>query len=146
MHNKGRFIFMVSFDSFAPRDGMPIYLQIIKHIKSGMVAGEIQSGDELPSRRMLSAMLGINPNTIQKAYRILEDEGLIESHAGAKSYMVFEDRSLADVRRELVADCIGDAVAGLRSLGIDKDTALQLVATAWDALPSKNAEGSASEQ
>lgn len=137
---------MVSFDSFAPRDGAPIYLQIIMHIKSGMVAGEIKNGDELPSRRVLSATLGINPNTIQKAYRILEDEGLIESHAGAKSYMVFGNDALADVRRELVADCIGAAVAGLRGLGIDKEAALQLIEKAWDATPSSTADGTAGER
>lgn len=137
---------MVSFNSFTPRDGVPIYLQIIKHIKSGMVAGEIQSGDELPSRRMLSAMLGINPNTIQKAYRMLEDEGLIESHAGAKSYMVFGDAALADVRRELVAECVGNTVAGLCGLGIDKDMALRLIAEAWENILSKKADGAADDQ
>ncbi len=137
---------MVSFNSFTPRDGVPIYLQIIKHIKSGMVAGEIQSGDELPSRRMLSAMLGINPNTIQKAYRMLEEEGLIESHAGAKSYMVFGDAALADVRRELVAECVGNTVAGLCGLGIDKDMALRLIAEAWENILSKKADGAADDQ
>ena len=80
---------MVSFDSFIAVDGVPIYLQIVKHIKSGIVSGTIVSGDEVPSRRVLSALLGVNPNTIQKAYKMLEEDGLMESHSGAKSYMVF---------------------------------------------------------
>ena len=59
---------MISFDSFIAQDGVPIYLQIVKHIKSGIVSGTVVNGDEVPSRRVLSALLGVNPNTIQKAY------------------------------------------------------------------------------
>ena len=48
-----------------PDSGTPIYLQIIDFIKGGLAAGTIVYGDELPSRRVLSAILGINPNTVQ---------------------------------------------------------------------------------
>ena len=57
----------------------------MRYVKRGVVSGAIVDGDELPSRRVVSALLGVNPNTVQKAYRALEDEGLIESHTGAKS-------------------------------------------------------------
>ena len=67
---------MLSFDNFLQTEGMPIYLQIIRYIKQGLVAGTVQDGEELPSRRVLSALLAVNPNTIQKAYRILEEEEL----------------------------------------------------------------------
>ena len=60
---------MVSFEGFRAEDGSPIYLQIIRYIKQGVVSGEIADGDELPSRRVLSAILGLNPNTVQKACR-----------------------------------------------------------------------------
>ena len=63
---------MISFDGFTIEDGSPIYLQIILYIKRCIIAGTIVDGDELPSRRVLSALLGVNPNTIQKAYRLLE--------------------------------------------------------------------------
>ena len=78
---------MVSFDAFRAVDGTPVYLQIIRYIKRGAVAGTIRDGDELPSRRVLSALLGINPNTVQKAFHLLEEEQLIESRTGAKSCM-----------------------------------------------------------
>lgn len=67
---------MVSFEGFRAVDGVPIYLQIQTYIRRGCVAGTIRDGDELPSRRVLSALLGVNPNTVQKAFRLLEDEGL----------------------------------------------------------------------
>ena len=78
---------MVSFEDMKLEEGSPIYLQIIHHLKMGIAAGTVQDGEELPSRRTLSALLGVNPNTIQKAFRILEEEGLIVSHVGAKSFV-----------------------------------------------------------
>lgn len=50
---------MVSFEAFRAVDGTPVYLQIINFIKRGAIAGTIRDGDELPSRRVLSALLGI---------------------------------------------------------------------------------------
>ena len=52
---------MVSFSSFRAVGGTPIYLQIQNFIRRGCIAGTIQNGDELPSRRVLSALLGVNP-------------------------------------------------------------------------------------
>ena len=63
---------MISFDSFIPDKILPIYLQIILFIKRGIIGGTIKNGDELPSRRVLSALLGVNPNTVQKAFAPLE--------------------------------------------------------------------------
>ena len=80
---------MVSFEGFKPDGSEPIYLQIVNHVKRGIVSGEIPDGDELPSRRMLSALLGVNPNTVQKACRMLEEEGILVSHAGSKSFVTF---------------------------------------------------------
>ena len=67
---------MISFQAFRQTDGTPIYLQIIRYIQQGLAAGTIRDGDELPSRRVLSALLAVNPNTVQKAFRLLEDERL----------------------------------------------------------------------
>ena len=67
-------------------DGTPIYLQILLFIKRGIIAGTVVNGDELPSRRVLSALLGVNPNTVQKAYRLLEEDGLKTAQAWAEMY------------------------------------------------------------
>ena len=78
---------MISFQAFRQTDGTPIYLQILRYIQQGLAAGTVRDGDELPSRRVVSALLAVNPNTVQKAFRLLEDEGLVVSRAGAKSYV-----------------------------------------------------------
>ena len=74
---------MIRFEEMKLDENSPIYMQIIDFIRGGLAAGTIVYGDELPSRRMLSAILGINPNTVQKAYAMLEAGELIRSHTGA---------------------------------------------------------------
>ena len=123
---------MISFDEFVPVAGVPIYLQILRYIQRGAAAGRIQNGDELPSRRVLSAVLGVNPNTVQKAYRLLEEKGLIRSHSGAKSCMVLTDESVRAIRQELLESEVRTLVTAMRQTGASKESALALVETLWE--------------
>ena len=130
---------MIQFDSFRAQNGLPIYLQILRYIKRGIVSGDITDGDALPSRRMLSAMLGVNPNTVQKAYRILEEEGLITSQAGAKSVIVLTEERRAQIRRELLQDDVRETAFALRGMGLSLEEAISLLTQCWD-LPSLSDE------
>ena len=67
---------MLSFSHLSLADGVPIYQQILRYVKLGIAGGTIAHGEELPSRRVVSALLGVNPNTVQKAYRLLEGRAL----------------------------------------------------------------------
>ena len=122
---------MISFDQFILEDGVPIYLQILIYIKRGIIAGVIGNNDELPSRRVLSALLGVNPNTIQKAYRLLEEEGLIQSHSGAKSYMVLSRDTVERVRGELLENDARSIVSAMRQMGLSKAEAVNLIEKYW---------------
>ncbi len=123
---------MVSFEALRTVDGTPVYLQIINFIKRGAIAGKIRDGDELPSRRVLSALLGINPNTVQKAFHLLEEEHLMESRTGAKSYMTLPPDILDALRREVLSDELRTMARTLRQLGISRDEALRLIEQAWE--------------
>ena len=122
---------MISFENFMMTDGSPIYLQILLYIKRGIIAGIICDGDELPSRRVLSALLGVNPNTVQKAYKLLEDEGLIASRAGAKSCVVVTEQKLAEIRTELLEADAKDAIAKLKLMGVLQEEAHALIDKYW---------------
>ena len=113
-------------------EGIPIYQQILLYLKRGAVAGIIHNGDELPSRRALSALLGVNQNTVQKAYRQLEEEGLIHSHTGAKSCMVINDRQIARIRTELLENDAKSVVQSMKQMGLSKAEALCLIEDFWD--------------
>ena len=126
---------MISFESLVLDDHLPIYLQIILFVKRGIASGAFACGDALPSRRLLSARLGVNPNTIQKAFRALEAERLISSHGGAASVLDFSPDDVLRVRAELLADDIARAVRALHALGLSKHDALALVEKYWEDLP-----------
>ena len=88
---------MIRFEEMKLDENSPIYMQIIDFIRGGLAAGTIVYGDELPSRRVLSAILGINPNTVQKAYAMLETGELIRSHTGAKSCISASPQKIAEI-------------------------------------------------
>lgn len=120
------------FDSFSPQEGVPIYLQILRLVKRGIAAGSVEEGTELPSRRALSARLGVNPNTVQKAYHLLEEEGLISSRSGAKSAVTLPPGAAERIRRELLEQEAGALVRALRQSGLDKQGAVALVERLWE--------------
>ncbi len=124
---------MISFENFLMQDGIPIYLQILLYIKRGIIAGMISDGDELPSRRVLSALLGVNPNTVQKAYRLLEEEGLIQSRAGAKSCVAVTIEKLREIRVELLEADAKNVVDSLKQMGVSKEEAHTLIDKYWDS-------------
>ncbi len=123
---------MISFDSFIPDKILPIYLQIILFIKRGIIGGTIKNGDELPSRRVLSALLGVNPNTVQKAFALLEEEGLISSRAGAKSIISADEKTVEKIKEQLLREDIRSITSALKLMGLSKERAAQLIIQYWD--------------
>lgn len=123
---------MICFDSFVLEDNVPIYLQIVGYIKRGLVAGSILDGDEMPSRRMLSALLGVNPNTVQKSYAMLEEEGLIHSRSGAKSFVVADNSAIRRLRGEILGLSLRTVIDAMKQMGMTLDEAQTALADHWE--------------
>ena len=123
---------MLAFDSFRMEEGVPIYLQIMRFVERSIAAGTARDQEELPSRRTLSAMLGVNPNTVQKAYRLLEEEGLIQSRSGAKSCVVLEAGTTRRVREQLLEQDARALITAMRQMGLTKSEAVTLIETYWE--------------
>ena len=70
-----------------PSSGVPLYLQLIEQIKHAIEAGAMRAGDQLPSVRQMAEELMINPNTVVRAYRELEHEGVIELKHGSGAFI-----------------------------------------------------------
>jgi GntR family transcriptional regulator len=68
--------------------GVPTYMQIVEQVRQALRLGRLESGDRLPTVREVAAALAINPNTVLKAYRELEHEGLVEGRHGQGTYVV----------------------------------------------------------
>ena len=70
-----------------PSSGVPLYLQLMEQVKHGIETGAMQAGDQLPSVRQMAEELVINPNTVVRAYRELEHEGVIELKHGSGAFI-----------------------------------------------------------
>ena len=87
---------MISFrvDS---RSGVPPYLQIVQQVRQALRMGLLGAGDQLPTVREVVAEVAVNPNTVLKAYRDLEREGLVEARVGQGTFVLrLAGRSAAD--------------------------------------------------
>ena len=122
---------MLNFDRLVLDESGPIYLQILRYVKQGIAAGTIANGEGLPSRRVVSALLGVNPNTVQKAYRLLEEEGLIQSHTGAKSCVVADEAARSRVRTQLLGQDARAMISAMKQMGVTREEALALLDTLW---------------
>ena len=105
-----------------PSSGAPIYLQLMEQVKHAIETGALRPGEQLPGIRPLAEELVINPNTVAKAYRELEHEGVIELRHGAGAFVsgTARGRKLADRVRAGQA-IVADAVDKLRSRGLADD-------------------------
>ena len=70
-----------------PSSGVPIYLQLIEQVKHAIDTGALRPGEQLPGIRPLAEELVINPNTVARAYRELEHDGVIELRHGAGAFV-----------------------------------------------------------
>ena len=123
---------MIEFESYKQDKESPIYLQLVNHIKSCIASGNAKDGEELPSRRWLSARLGINPNTVQKAFAVLELEGLIVSKGGSGSVFTISDETVKKLREELFKKELGKVITSMKTAGISLEDAVNILKEHWE--------------
>lgn len=115
------------FFSIDVQSDVAIYLQIVRQVKFAIAAGKVRPGQLLPSARVLSGQLAINPNTVAHAYTHLQNDGVIESLRGRG--MVISEGAAAACRRQrddVLAERIGESLAEAWHAGLSA-TAIQKV-------------------
>ncbi len=70
------------------RSGIPVYIQIVEQVQALIARGELLPGDQLPTVRQLASELRVNFNTIARAYRMLDEAGLISTQQGRGTYIM----------------------------------------------------------
>lgn len=92
---------MMEIDLQSP---VPVYLQVADRIKAGCLAGRWRPGDRIPPVREMAALLRINPNTVAKAYKLLQEQSIIEGrHGGGNFIMPRPEAQLAEEREKFLA-------------------------------------------
>ena len=102
------------------RDAKPIYEQIKEGLRKLVVSGALSAGEKLPSVRELASQLAINPNTIQRAYRELENEGYIYTLVG-KGTFVAENGNIDNTREKELLQEFDELVTELLYLEVSKE-------------------------
>ena len=101
----------------------PVYQQIIDQIKRDIALGRLLMGEQLATVRQLASLLAINPNTIAKAYRLLEREGIITTRPGAGAFVADLSTNLSRaVRKKLVCEDMERIVVDAVHMQIDRET------------------------
>ena len=118
---------MLQFDTLTLDSHSPIYLQILRFIKQGIASGTICYGDELPSRRVLSALLGVNPNTVQKAYAALEREGILYSVTGKGDFVADNAARIKEMRKQEIREMFQRVTREARDSGLWIDEIFSIV-------------------
>jgi GntR family transcriptional regulator len=107
------------------KSGVPFYRQIIEQVKFAIARGDFQPGFQLPTVRQLAVDLSINPNTVIRAYKEMEIEGLLETHQGSGTFVTDLKLEIDHLeRRRMLDQIITEMLARASSYGLSLDEVL----------------------
>src|SRR5580704_2215781 len=133
---------MISF-SVDGRFGVPPYLQVVRQVRQAMRMGVLNVGDQLPSVREVVAAVAINPNTVLKAYRDLEREGLVEARSGQGTFVRALPPGPPPGTHSRLGHSLARWVREAREAGLDEESMeslLRITLRAADAADSESEE------
>ncbi len=108
------------------KSGVPFYRQIIEQVKFSIARNDLGPGDRLPTVRQLAVDLSINPNTVLRAYRELEIEGVIETHQGSGTFIGSLRLEIDDLEKQRMLDQIlTELLARASAYGLSLEDVLQ---------------------
>ncbi|HXZ83743.1 MAG TPA: GntR family transcriptional regulator [Acidimicrobiales bacterium] len=116
-----------------PRSGLAPSRQLVDQVRRAISLGRLHTGDQLPSVREVVAQIPINPNTVHRAYRDLEQLGLVEGRPGLGTFVATDARQA--IEREQLESLVVELrrwLAKATEAGLDGESVLALVATALE--------------
>ena len=116
--------------TFNKRD--PVYVQVVQHFKEQIASGKYELGQEIPSRRELANRLKINPNTAQRAYKEMEEAGLIFTEGNNPSRITKDEQVLRNLRTELIEGAVDRLIAAVEPVNIPIDELIGLIQAKYE--------------
>ena len=113
--------------SYSFNDEIPIYLQIIEHIKMQIISKKYLPNQKIPSVRELSFELEVNPNTVQKALFELENIGLIYTERTNGKFVTDNEKLIEDIKNQTIQKMIDEFYVSMNKLGIENEQVLQIL-------------------
>lgn len=103
------------------KSGVPPYMQLVQQVEQALRMGILAAGDQLPTVKQVVAEVGINPNTVTKAYRELETNGLVEGRVGVGTFVVKRPVGPPPNTHRHLAESLSKWIDGAHEAGLDND-------------------------
>ncbi|NKS85581.1 GntR family transcriptional regulator [Rhodococcus hoagii] len=114
------------------RSGIPAYAQLVLQVKQALRLGDLKTGDQLPTAKEVVGAVTVNPNTVLKAYRELESEGLVEARPGLGTFVTQSLAKPGMAERDALQSALADWARQGAAAGLDRSDLEALVAAALD--------------
>ncbi|MDO5018688.1 MAG: GntR family transcriptional regulator [Lagierella massiliensis] len=119
-------------------DHQPIYIQIMDYFKFKIIRGELQSNEKVPSIRDVSSQLKVNPNTVQRSFQELKNEGIIYSQRGLGNFVTSDEQVLRNLKVIKGKEIISNFYNEITSLGLSEEDCFDLLREEWNRREQSN--------
>jgi GntR family transcriptional regulator len=111
------------------RSGVPIYQQIVEQIENMLVSGELKDGDQLPTVRQLAKHLEVNFNTVARAYRVLDEAGMLTTQQGRGTYILDNrtNQENEEKKKEMLLIKAKHYLEEASNLGVSLEEAIEVI-------------------
>lgn len=106
---------------------LPIYLQVVTMIKHDIVTGELQLGAKLPSVRDMAILYTVNPNTVSRVYKELEQDGICFTKRGLGTFVTEDCEKVKQLKTEMAKELMAQFLEGMEKLGISGEEAICMI-------------------
>jgi GntR family transcriptional regulator len=123
---------LLTFQDLQLTNKMPVYVQIALYVKRRILLKWAVSGDKLPSRRDIAMQLNINPNTVQKAFKLMEDEGYVRTSSTLGSVIYLDDEIYSRIESELTKEMVAEFIAQAKEANLSFKKTVELISELWE--------------
>ncbi|MDF2669759.1 MAG: GntR family transcriptional regulator [Paenibacillus sp.] len=123
---------MLNFYDLKLNNKEPVYIQIALYVKKQILLKHACSGERLPSRREIATQLSINPNTVQKAFKLMEDEGYVHTSGNTGSVIFVDEVILSRIEDELTQEMVREFIESAKEIHLSFKKVVDLISELWD--------------
>lgn len=123
---------MLDFSSLILNNKDPVYIQVCRFVKQKILLRHVETGTELPSRREVAAALNINPNTAQKAFKLMEEEGFIVTNTNVGSMIYVNDEIYKRIETELTEAMVKEFIESAKAVNLSFKNVIELITDKWE--------------
>ncbi|MDG5789066.1 GntR family transcriptional regulator [Evansella sp. AB-P1] len=123
---------MLNFFELKLNNKDPVYIQIASYVKRKILLKEVENGYKLPSRREIAAQLQINPNTVQKAFKVMEEEGFVHTSGNQGSIVYIDENIFKRIEEELTRELVREFIHSAKDVNLSFKKVVELISEYWE--------------